>query len=48
MLCTGPLTSNCFETFLGELFGGACSSLMQLHQIAADSVDLERAFIADR
>lgn len=32
VVCTGPLTSGCFEAFLGELFGGALFSLMQLHQ----------------
>ncbi|AFK06247.1 tRNA:m(5)U-54 methyltransferase [Mesotoga prima MesG1.Ag.4.2] len=49
VVCTGPLTSGCFEAFLGELFGGALFFFDAVAPIvAADSVDLERAFIADR
>ncbi|MBN2220084.1 MAG: methylenetetrahydrofolate--tRNA-(uracil(54)-C(5))-methyltransferase (FADH(2)-oxidizing) TrmFO [Kosmotogaceae bacterium] len=49
VVCTGPLTSGCLEDFLNELFGGALFFFDAVAPIvAADSVDLEKAFVADR
>lgn len=49
IVCTGPLTSECLENYLGELFGNALFFFDAVAPIvASDSVNFERAFVADR